>query len=353
MARKICFFTTCFAPHKQMRVFYAEKYLLKDVEIFLFTPKEYNKYELSRTTIIEGSKNKFKFLNQLRKLCVKEKFDILFNLGTPQESFAMVFATIFTKTKFIINIVSNPWSTPLVQKNFKKKLISFIQNLFLPITFIFAKQIVIGAEDICFKTKKKLFLVKSKIKHMHLIMDEKVFSKKEKLVMRKKLNLPLKKDILLFVGRNEYLKGIDILYSLIEGNPSKLFVLIGVNETKIKDSTNAIFLDSMGVKKLAEYYNAADLFVFPSRLEGYGLVSRESMLCETPTLHSDIESLRTIKVALKAKPNVKDFQEQIDLFFSMSKKQRENLGKKGRESIIKENSFDALKNKKRKLFLDD
>jgi D-inositol-3-phosphate glycosyltransferase len=112
-----------------------------------------------------------------------------------------------------------------------------------------------------------------------------------------------------------------------------------------------IRFDFKGIVELVTFYNAADLCILPSRIEAYGLVPREAMLCRTPALVSDIAALRLIEPALKAKLNVKDFQEQIDRFFSMSKKQREDLGKESRESIIKENSYEILKEQKKELLL--
>ena len=108
----------------------------------------------------------------------------------------------------------------------------------------------------------------------------------------------------------------------------------------------------MKIEELVDYYNSADLFIFPSRIEAYGLVHREAMLCETPALVSDIPTLRLTKYAFKSKPNVKDMQKQINEFFSMPKKERKKLGEISRDYIIKNNSYDQIKNKRKDLLLN-
>ncbi len=355
MIKKICFFSTCFEIHKQVRAEYAEKYLPKEIELFLLTPPKHNHYKLKRMKVIEISGNKINFIFKLRKFCKENKMDILVNLGTSNESFGMLFATFGLKTRYIINEIGNMWGGLKLENKICKKLPSFVRILFLTIPFAFAKKIIYLSNDVCEQNKKRFFFIKRKMVQTHLEIDNKLFFPKNKIKVRKKLNLPAKKEIILFVGRIFYFKGSDILLEIIKNNPNKLFILVGgiMDENyKKQELKNILLIPSVNAGELVDYYNSADLFIFPSRVESYGLVQRESMLCETPVLVSDIPALRLTEYALKAKLTVEDMQKEIDKFFSMSKKERETLGKLGRKYIIKTNSYDVLKEEHKNLLLN-
>lgn len=345
MIKKICFFNSFFTTHGQDRAAYAEKFLPKNIELFLLTLSGQNKYNLRRTEIIEIKGNKLALIFGLRKFCKREGINLLINLGNPQEAFALFLASLFSKTEYIINIVSDIWNRPRVQEKIKDKIFLYAQNLFFPLIFLFSKKTVFCSKDIERKTKKYLAFLKKKIISTPLITSEKLFSPKNQKKLRKKLKIPLQKKIILFIGRIDYLKGSDILFSLIKKNPDKLFILVGriLDEKFINEKlTNVILVPFLDHKNLVNYYNCADLFILPSRVEGYGLVPREAMLCRTPALVSDIPSLRLIPGAIKAKLNEEDFQKKIDKFFSLSKKEREEVGRKSRKLIIKECSYDVL-----------
>jgi glycosyltransferase involved in cell wall biosynthesis len=351
--KKICFFTTTFSSHEQVRMFYAEKYFPADVELFLITPHSQNKYQLNRTKIIEPSENKLKFIIFLRKFCRKNKIDLLLNLGTYREVYASFLATIFSKTRFTINEHGDVINYPKLKNNFFSKLADRIDQIFVFTMYHFSKSVVLGAKDQAEELRKYLFLMKKKIYCLPLIIDEKTFNIKNKIKMRKKLNLPIKKDILIFVGRISYLKGSDILYGLAEKNKDKLFLLIG-NELDKKFSEkkleNVILLGPKNVEDLVEYYSASDLSILPSRVEGFGLVSRESMLCGTPALVSNILALKSIPGAILSENNINEMQAKIDEFFSIPQKQREENGLKLRKLIIDETSYDKLKEKYLEIF---
>jgi len=355
MVKKVCFFSTNFAVHKQVRVQYAEKYLPKEMDLFYATYPSQNHYNFRRAKIIEISEGEVKFTLGLRKFCKENKIDLLVNLGSTRESIGMLFATIGLDTKYIVQIMGNPWDSPKLQKGVLKKTAMILENLFYSVSFSLAEKIIFGAEDIQEKARRFFPFIKDKILHCDLILDERLFSPKNKQSIRKKLNLPLKKEIVIFVGRIDYLKGSDIMFELIKNNPERLFVLVGkISDERFKENIlkNAVILESLDVASLADYYCASDLSILPSRIEGYGLVSRESMLCETPALVSDIPCLRKIKNVLIADLSVGAMQKKIDEFFSMPEKERNLLGKKGRKFVIKDCSYKILKPKFLKIYLN-
>jgi glycosyltransferase involved in cell wall biosynthesis len=339
----------------QIRADYIEKCLPKDIELFLVTTKGNNKYQLKRAKITEFSNNLASLTFSLRKFCRQNNIDLLVNLGNPQESFIMLLSTLFTKTNYMVNIVSNIIERARVQENFSEKFILSVQNFFLPISFYFSKKIILPSKDITKKTKRRLFFMKNRVIHSPLILDDIQFSPMNKNKARRMLNLPLKKKIILSVGRIQYLKGSDILFELIKNNPDKLFILIGhLMDNKFINSKlkNLKVLNSINSKQLTKYYNSADLYISASRLEAYNLSFREAMLCGIPCIVSDIDSSRTTRSTLKVGLNAEEMQKQIIRFFAMPEKQRAMIGRNSRDEIIKECSFNLLKDKHKDLLLN-
>jgi len=88
--------------------------------------------------------------------------------------------------------------------------------------------------------------------------------------------------IALFVGRMSQEKNIEDFLKLKV--PCKKY-LVGDGPLKIKlekQYPEAKFLGYLHGKKLAECYSAADVFVFPSKADTFGLVLLEALACGTP-----------------------------------------------------------------------
>lgn len=105
----------------------------------------------------------------------------------------------------------------------------------------------------------------------------------EKNIIRNKLGITEEK-VILSVGQFIHRKGFDILLNaaknleksiglyLIGGKPTSEYISI----TEKYNLENVHFLDFMSSDNLAEYYKAADLFVFPTREDIWGLVINEA-----------------------------------------------------------------------------
>ncbi|MDD5701215.1 MAG: glycosyltransferase [Dehalococcoidales bacterium] len=135
-----------------------------------------------------------------------------------------------------------------------------------------------------------------------------LFQPQDKTAARKKLNLSGGK-IILFVGRIERLKGteklIQALSLLKDINPR--LIIVGEDGNRpgeslgLKNLAERLGLrDSVSFTGLVEYdrlpdfYNAADVCVFPSYYESFGLVPLESLACGTPVVATDVGNLRNI-----------------------------------------------------------
>lgn len=92
----------------------------------------------------------------------------------------------------------------------------------------------------------------------------------------------LKRPISMFVGRVSYEKNIETYLKMpFEG--SKVVCGVGPLEADLKAKYPEVtWLGLLPRKELASVYASADVFVFPSRNETFGLVMLEAMACGTP-----------------------------------------------------------------------
>ena len=134
-------------------------------------------------------------------------------------------------------------------------------------------------------------------------VDHRLFRPKNKAFSRRKLSLPPNKKIILFVGRIDPVKGINLLIEAA-GEIEAEVILIGGDiksrrfwqnrEVKrIKENIESKklesrikFLGSKAHRLLPWFYSAADLVVLPSVYESFGLVILEAMACAAPIIAS-------------------------------------------------------------------
>ncbi len=113
--------------------------------------------------------------------------------------------------------------------------------------------------------------------------------------------------IILFMGRLVYEKGIQYLISampkILQGYRDSKLVICGkggmLEELKqqveaMGISNKVYFAGYMGGKDVQKMYKAADISVFPSTYEPFGIVALEAMLSENPIVVSDIGGLNEI-----------------------------------------------------------
>ena len=129
------------------------------------------------------------------------------------------------------------------------------------------------------------------------------FNAEDKVTSRKRLHIP-DKETILFVGRIEPIKGLDILIDALKtlSNSRDLqLIIVGGNLSGDKElialrkqaehlgiSEMIDFRGSVEQSELKYYYSAADVFVLPSHYESFGLVALEAMACGTPVVASRV-----------------------------------------------------------------
>jgi len=137
-------------------------------------------------------------------------------------------------------------------------------------------------------------------------VDTERFRPLDRSRVRRRLGIPPKERVILFVGRIEPLKGIDVLLravshldgefrALVIGGDGKdldrkgeLFALA----TELRIADKVTFLDAVPHSDLPLYYNAAHVCVVPSYYESFGLVAVEAMACGVPVVASRVGGLK-------------------------------------------------------------
>lgn len=93
---------------------------------------------------------------------------------------------------------------------------------------------------------------------------------------------------LLWVGKPSRRKAFDVVARAVQSLDARFtFTVIGpAAEPGISVPAKARVLGKVSREELREAYRAADLLLFPSRLEGFGYAAAEAMACGTPVLCS-------------------------------------------------------------------
>jgi len=163
--------------------------------------------------------------------------------------------------------------------------------------------------------------------------------------------------VLLFVGRLEKVKGLNLLLEAILGlkdnglNVSAYIIGSGTLEDELmadarkKGLDNIKFINSVKHDELPEWYNKADLFVLPSISEGMPLVLLEAMACGLPSVVSDIKSMKTIAEKSGAGVtsecgNSKSLAETIENALNQKDSEKQKLRKNARDFAIKNYSWE-------------
>jgi D-inositol-3-phosphate glycosyltransferase len=117
--------------------------------------------------------------------------------------------------------------------------------------------------------------------------------------------------VLLFVGRIQPLKGVDLAVEALarlETRKATLLVVGGPSgpegEAELERLHRLVedlglearvrFVAPQAHEKLATYYRAADVCIVPSRSESFGLVALEAAACGTPVVATNVGGLRYV-----------------------------------------------------------
>ena len=117
--------------------------------------------------------------------------------------------------------------------------------------------------------------------------------------------------ILLFIGRLQSLKGVDVAISTLQAmdHENATLIIVGgasgqegsLYESQIRNLANnlpvgkkVVFIPPQPHHILSTYYRAADIVVVPSRSESFGLVALEAAACGVPVVASSVGGLQNL-----------------------------------------------------------
>ncbi|WP_122088223.1 glycosyltransferase family 4 protein [Halalkalicoccus subterraneus] len=153
---------------------------------------------------------------------------------------------------------------------------------------------------------------------------------------------------LLYVGRLGARKGLDLaLQAVAQVDDSTIELLIagtGRHEDHLRDLAQELgiegqiqFLGYVPDDELPSLYSSADVFVLPSRYEGFGLVLLEAMACGTPVIGTDQGGIPTViddgETGYKVERSVEQFTEAIRSLATSTEK-RARMAQKARTKAV-------------------
>lgn len=133
------------------------------------------------------------------------------------------------------------------------------------------------------------------------------WSESERLAHRSKLALPTEK-IVIFVGRFVREKGIQVLLNaasvILAQEPNTKFLIVGGGHKEKLErfvqwaglDDKVLFTGFMANRSLHMLYRCADVAVFPSLYEPFGIVALEAMAAGTPVVTSDAGGLKEVVI---------------------------------------------------------
>ena len=134
----------------------------------------------------------------------------------------------------------------------------------------------------------------------------------ERAEARRALGLDGSSKMLLFVGRIQRLKGLEVLlraFARMSDPDTRLVVVGGQRGTgqesreisrlqhlaaKLNVADRTSFVGAVSHEQLPLYYSSADITVMPSSYESFGLVAVESLACGTPVVATRVGGLTSI-----------------------------------------------------------
>ena len=134
-----------------------------------------------------------------------------------------------------------------------------------------------------------------KVDLIHHGIDLKLFNPLDKGKIRDEFNIPINQKVLLYsaekLSNNQFKGGADfqdILLKLDRMLTEKVTLIVigkgglqNINLQNIEIKNTGYIFDK---KKLISYYSAADVFVYPTKADSFGLVLLESIACGTPCI---------------------------------------------------------------------
>jgi len=177
-------------------------------------------------------------------------------------------------------------------------------------------------------------------------------------------------NLVLFVGRITYIKGLHILleslpylktktHLVIIGPPSwdiEYFkkMLTRIENENRKGIHKITYLGEQEPTNIIKWYQKASIFVLPSLIEAFAVVNLEALACETPVIATNVGGIPEVihhgKNGILIPPNnPKKLAEAIQYLLD-NKDLRTKLGREGRKLIMENFSYRVITRRLRRIY---
>jgi glycosyltransferase involved in cell wall biosynthesis len=191
------------------------------------------------------------------------------------------------------------------KRTFRIRFFSWVLRKMESFVLTQASQIIVLSDYVKKLIEKFYPAVSSKIEKVSPGVDGKRYFYQEKTIVKKELKFESIHPLFLTVRRLEPRMGIENLMQTVALLKEKGFKgkFIFVGKGSLYDSLNRLRItlhieDQVELtgwvpdEKVIQYYQAADLFILPTRaLEGFGLVILESLACGTPVMATPVGAI--------------------------------------------------------------
>tara|TARA_Y100000310_G_scaffold339103_1_gene430752 strand:+ start:13302 stop:14474 length:1173 start_codon:yes stop_codon:yes gene_type:complete len=325
---KVTFVTTSFPAYKghiqSPFIYQLAKHIAKqNVDLTVITPNY--KKSLKKQETLEGMKIKrfTYFIKPIQTLT--EKGNISSFMKNPYAFIQMVcylISMFFTTLKYSKNadVIHCQWALSglvgvAVNKIRKKKLIVTLRGedltaLQKPLMKPVFKYVMKNADCVTSNNEELVKVIKQYAKQSMTIkngIDTQIFKQRSKELIRKKLQLPKNKQIILFVGWINERKGLKYLIEampyVLKNNPETLLLVVGKGplqeklQKRVRDLTiknKVFFVGEKNPEEVADYMSAADLLVLPSLCEGLPNVVLEAFSAGLAVIATDVGGTKEI-----------------------------------------------------------
>jgi glycosyltransferase involved in cell wall biosynthesis len=188
-------------------------------------------------------------------------------------------------------------------------------------------------------------------------IDQNIFKTDLNFNYKEELGLDQNKKIILFLsegGKNNPAKGWSYVESVIKNFKDRndlLFICIGGYETGYdKKYKNLLYIPRINNKrKLAFYFSASDIFLYPTLAETFGLVVAEAMSCGVPVVTFKTggvpELIRHLKNGYVAKyKDLNDLINGVNYILNLDKDKILEIKKKSIKDVINYFTVDKMVN---------
>jgi glycosyltransferase involved in cell wall biosynthesis len=185
------------------------------------------------------------------------------------------------------------------------------ERLVRPVAVRAAHGLVIGADSEAERVMERYRIDAKKIWRIHNPIDLDLWRPMDREASRRQLGLPAQSRIVIYHGRIDiYGKGLDVLLKAWEQiqhrhhSHDPLLVMIGSghDDAEFRQRLEALalpgvrWIDRYELDRavMGRYLSAADIYVLPSRKEGFPVAPLEAMACGLPVVGSDIPAMSHI-----------------------------------------------------------